>query len=121
MAYVPFVDSKPVATDTGLDVIDDIRENLMAMRDAVVIGMMAGWSYAPTVGTGSASQPQYYIYSKGTERLRATVTWGTSGGANGNPTQVVWEYSSNSGSTYDSIDTRSITYDADGNVTAAGP
>jgi hypothetical protein len=121
MAYTDFVDGKPVATDGGLLTIDYMRENLMAMRDAVVMGMMTGWSYAPTVGTGSASQPQYYVWSKGTERLRATPTWGTSGGADGNPTQIVWEYSSDSGSTWDAIETVSITYDAGGNVTARGP
>lgn len=36
----------------------------------------------------------------------------------GNVTQAVWAYSSNSGSTYDTIGTESITYDLGSNVTA---
>ena len=121
MAYTDFVDNAPVATDTGLEFADTTRENLMAMRDMVIMNMAPGWTYDPVVGTGTASQPQYYLHSKGTERLRATVTWGTSGGAEGNPTQVVWEYSADSGSTYDTVETRAITYDPDGNVTEVAP
>ena len=60
MAYTPFVDSKPVATDTGTVFADTARENLMAMRDAVVMGMMKGWAYAQVEGTGTASIQQRY-------------------------------------------------------------
>jgi len=116
MAYNSFTDGKPVGTDTGLDAIDTIRENLMALRDAVVGGMMAGWDYAPAGGT--ADQPATVTYSKGTERIRGSLTWGTSGGSDGNVTQIVWEYSSDSGSTFDDIGTLAITYDTSANVTA---
>lgn len=117
MAYTSFDDTKPVSSDNGLVTVDAIRNNLLAMRDAVVMGAFNDWNYAPTVGTGTASQPQYAVYSKGTERLRATLTWGTTGGADGNVTQMVWAYSSDSGSTYDTIGTQAITYDTDANVT----
>ena len=117
MAYTAFADNKPVASDAGLAVINDTRNNLMAMRDAVVLGGMAGWDYAPTGGT--AEQPDAVIYSKGTEAIKGTLTWGSSGGADGNVTQAVWAYSSNSGSTYpDAIGTEAVTYDSGGNVTA---
>lgn len=116
MPYDPFLDNKPVSSDNGLVVIDETRQNLMAMRDAVVMGAMSGWDYNPNGGT--ADQPAEFLYSKGTERIRGAVTWGTSGGADGNVTQIVWSYSSNSGSTYDTIGTQGITYDVDANVTA---
>lgn len=119
MAYTPFADNKPVASDNGLQVIDDARINLMAMRDAVSMGAMPGWAYSKTDGAGSAEQPQYIMWSKGTERLRATLTWGTTGGADGNVTASVWQYSSNSGSSWDIIGTESITYDASGNVVSS--
>ena len=112
MAYTQFADSKPVASDNGLTVIDDTRNNLMAMRDNLITGAAAGWSYTPS--GGSATEPAVMTYAKGTERLRATITW-----TSGNPTQIVYAYSSNSGSTYDTIGTKSITYDADSNVTGA--
>jgi len=111
MTYTAFADDKPVASDSGLTVVDDTRNNLMAMRDAVVMGAMSGWNYAPSGGT--AEEPATLTYSKGTERLRATLTW-----SGGNVTQAVWAYSSNSGSTFDTIGTESITYDSGSNVTA---
>jgi hypothetical protein len=50
--------------------------------------------------------------------VRATLTWGTVGGAAGNVSAAVYEYSANSGSSYDAIGTKTITYDSNANVTA---
>jgi len=111
MTYTAFADDKPTVDTNGLQVVDDTRNNLMAMRDAVVMGAMSGWAYAPSGGT--AEEPATLTYSKGTERLRATLTW-----SGGNVTQAVWAYSDNSGSTFDTIGTESITYDSGSNVTA---
>jgi len=116
MAYNAFVDGKPVAADTGTQFADFTRENLMALRDAVVAGTMAGWNYAPAGGT--AEEPATVTYSKSTERIRGTLTWGSAGGSDGSVTQAVWEYSSDSGSTWDAVGTQAVTYDAGGNVTA---
>lgn len=112
MPYTDFDDSKPVATDNGVATVDAIRNNLLAMRDSVIMGFMPGWSATPSGGTNE--QPAQWLYSKGTERLRASITWGTTGGADGNPTQVVWEYSSDSGSTWDTVSTQSIVWNSDG-------
>ena len=116
MAYTDFEENKPVASDTGLVVVDNIRNNLMAMRDAVVAGTMYGWDFSKIDGTGTADQPQYMLYTKGVEIIRLTFTWGTTGGADGNPTQIVYEYSANSGTDYDAIGTLSFTYDTDSNL-----
>jgi len=120
MAYDPFTDGKPVATDTGLQAIDYMRENLMALRDAVTAGAMPGWNYAPSGGTND--EPAQIVYSKGTERVRGSLTWGTTGGEDGNVTKVVWEYSSNSGTLYEAMDDASgnyvenIAYNTDGTI-----
>jgi hypothetical protein len=118
MAYNAFTNGKPIGTDTGPDAIDYIRNNEMALRDAITIGAMKGWNYSKTDGTGSAEQPQYVYYKNGTEWLRGTLTWGTTGGESGNVTVAVWAYSSNSGGAWDTIGTETITYDSSGNVTA---
>lgn len=116
MVYVKFTPDTPVITDTGAEVIDDTRQNLMALRDAVVAGAMVDWNMAASGGT--AAEPTQILYSKGTERVRLTITWGTTGGEDGNPVTVVYAYSANSGGAYDTIGTWSGTYDANGNLTA---
>ncbi|MFT5766728.1 MAG: hypothetical protein ACI9DH_000547 [Halioglobus sp.] len=116
MAYLAFENDVPVSSDNGNDVIDDIRKNLMAMRDAVQMGAVASWNYSKTDGTGTAEQPQYIFYKNGTDWLRATLTWGTTGGADGNVSVALWEFSSNSGGAYDSMGTETIAFDVDANV-----
>jgi len=116
MVYVKFTPDKPDIADTGAEVIDDSRNNLMALRDAIVGGALVDWAMAATGGT--AAEPTQILYSKGTERVRLTITWGTTGGEDGNPTDVVYAYSANSGGLYDTIGTWSGTYDGSGNLTA---
>ena len=116
MVYVPFVSDKPDIVDTGAQVIDDSRQNLMALRDAVVAGNLVGWAMAATGGT--PAEPTQILYSKGTERIRLTITWGTTGGEDGNPVTVVYAYDGDAGASYDTIGTWTGTYDVDGNLTA---
>jgi hypothetical protein len=118
MAYTPFDATKPDATAQTLTQMGQSeRDNLRAIRDAVVsMGGFAGWNMAPSGGT--AEQPATITYSKGSERVRASLTWGTTGGAAGNVTVAVYDYSSTSGSSYDTIGTKTYTYDPAGNVTA---
>ena len=117
MAYTKYTSDTPVITDTGGEVIDDTRNNLMALRDAIVAGALVDWNLDITVGGGSAAEPDELIYKKNTEWIRLDITWGTSGGADGQPTVIVYAYSSNSGSLYDTIGTATMTYDANGNMT----
>lgn len=113
MAYTIFDPAKPdAATQNGTAFAQSTRDNLKAVRDAAIMGgCFYGWNMAATGGT--AAEPTTLTYSKGTERVRATLTW-----ASGNVTQAVYAYSSNSGTSYDTIGTKTITYDASGNVTA---
>ncbi len=120
MAYIDFVDDKPIISDDGDVVIDSTRENLMAVRDGVVMGKFLDWDMTPTVGGGSAAEPDSIEWRSGqgagTDRVRATITWGTSGGADGNPTSIIWAFSVN-GTVYDTMGTETITYDVNANIT----
>lgn len=117
MPYTAFDAAKPAGTSNGTTTCTEIRQNLAAIRDAVVAGFMEGWNYSITAGTGTAEQPQYIFFKSGVEWIRQTLTWGTTGGADGNVTVIVTEYSSNSGGAYDAIGTLTIAYDASANVT----
>ena len=117
MAYISFDPASPnPTTQNGSVCFDGTRNNMKAIRDAGVMQVFPGFNMA--VAGGTAEQPATITYSKSTERVRLTITWGSSGGAAGNPQTVVYAYSSNSGSSYDTIGTETITYDANGNVTA---
>jgi hypothetical protein len=116
--YTPFDPAKPdAATQNGTQFAQAARDNLKAARDACILGGgFPGFNLA--VSGGTASQPALLTYSKGTERVKAALTWGTTGGENGNVTVAVYSYSSNSGGAYDTIGTKTITYDTNSNVTA---
>lgn len=120
MPYNGFTDGKPVGTDQGPAALDYIRNNAMALRDALVLGAMSGWKCTPSDSTG---QPASILYEKlsSTEKLRATITWGSSAGADGNPTRIYFQYTSD-GTTYMDLAPykyKDFTYAADGTVTLA--
>ncbi|MEM1145839.1 MAG: hypothetical protein AAGI88_24975 [Pseudomonadota bacterium] len=117
MAYPQFQDNKPAASDTGLVAIDNMRDNMRALRDSVIVGFMPGWDYAKVDGTGTAEQPQYHTYTKGLEVIRVELTWGTTGGADGNVTTMVMEKSNDGGTAWDPMGTYSQAYDSAGNPT----
>ena len=73
-------------------------------------------SWAFTRSGGTAEQPAEVVYSEGAQRVRVTLTWGTSGGGDGNVISAVYEYSDNSGVSYSPEGTKTISYDAAGNV-----
>lgn len=112
MAYTVFDPTVPDgSTQTGTQVLQAVRDNAAALRDACLMGGgFFGWNMAAAGGT--ASEPATLTYSSGTERVRATLTW-----SGGNVTSAVYAYSSNSGTSYDTIGTKTITYDGSGNVT----
>lgn len=118
MAYTKFLSDTPDITDTGAKVIDDTRQNLMATRDAIVAGALVDWDLTVTVGGGSAEEPDEIIYKNGVEWLRLDITWGTTGGEDGQPTVIVYAYSANSGGLYDTIGTWTGTYNGNGTLTA---
>lgn len=101
MVYTAFLPDTPVIADDGDVVINNTRENLMALRDAVVAGALKDWDMSKTGG----AEPTEILYSKGTERIRLTITW-----ASGNPTVIVYAYDADSGASYDTIGTLTLAY-----------
>lgn len=78
--------------------ITAIRNNLLALRAMMAAGGSPyGWGRTQT---GPDGEPTADIFAKGTERIRISFTWGTTGGADGNTTKEVYEYSADSGSNY---------------------
>lgn len=113
MPYDSYVIGNPDgATGTGATFATQLQVNLNALMHGVLMGVMEDWNFAITAGTGTAAQPQYHVYSRGVYRVRGTFTWN----ANGNPTSILWDFSGNSGGTYDTIGTVTYTYDASLNV-----
>jgi len=114
MAYTHFDATKPTpVAKTITQMADDMRANLMALRDQIISAAgFENWPATPAGGTNE--QPATITYSNGTERWRKSITWGSTGGADGNPTQIVYEYSSNSGSSYDTVRTKTISWNSDG-------
>jgi len=111
MAYTPHDPATPASTQTGTAFANSTRQNLNALRDACIMGGgFPGFNMAATGGT--ASEPAALTYSKGTERVSATLTW-----SSGNVSVAAYAYSANSGTSYDAIGTKTITYDGAQNVT----
>lgn len=129
MAYQVFDQTLPdPSTQNGLTAFDSTRENLAAVRDAIIsTGFFPGWNAEMQNSNGSTppttpEQPDQVVYSKGTERIKLAFTWGTVGGEAGNVTVVVASYSSNSGGLYEPMGTTgyplgtlTLSYDAAGN------
>ena len=86
-------------------------------HNMIYTGVRDGWNFSKSGGTDE--QPAELLYSKGTERLKCSLTWGTVGGADGNVTQTIYSYSNNSGSTYSTLKTVNLTYDSIGNVVSS--
>ena len=118
-SYTKFVKDKPDIADDGDIVINNTRENLMALRDAMVMGVLVDFDLATADITGPAAEPTQLVYKNGVEWIRHVITWGTSGGDDGNPLTIVYSYSSDSGSLYHTIGTLTMTYDSSGNLRSA--
>ena len=117
MAYKHYDSTKPdAATQNGTDFGSSTRDNMKSLRDMVVAGFAAGWDFSKSGGSGS--QPTTVTYAKGVERLKVDLTYGTTGGAEDNVETATYSYSSDSGSAYSSIGTRTITYDSESNPVA---
>lgn len=178
--YTQFDKTKPdTSVGSGIDLGNETRANLLAMRDMIAIGVMPGFdesiagavvtasitgtvmtvtavvsgtlavgqtltgsgvttdttiislgtgtggtgtynvSVSQTVASGTISaatrsNPEIVLYTKGTEIIKGELTWGTTGGSNGNVTAGVFYYSNDSGATWATIGTLTITWDSNG-------
>jgi hypothetical protein len=117
MTYQPFDPTKPYGGDSGPDIPAKANINDCALRDAIVMGLMRGFTFITAGGT--AAQPAAIAWVNGTTVIQAIPTWGSGAGQDGNVTALVWNLSHDSGSTFDTIATSTFTFDTSGNLTAA--
>lgn len=114
MPYTQFDSANPVVGQSRFNAIESMRNNLLALRDMSLFKMAVGFNFSKAGGT--VEQPAQHFFKKGAEWIRNDLTWGTTGGAEGNVTQVVRYKSLNSGTTYDLVETITFTYDVNGNL-----
>lgn len=123
MAYTALDPTLPDwVPQTGIQVTQSTRDNVRALRDALVAaGAIQGFNYSVTGGT--ASQPATLLFKRGVEWIKVNLTWGTTGGEDGNVTKAAYYYSSDSGSNYFGMAdaagyyVQTIAYDSSANVT----
>lgn len=106
------------ATQAGTAFGQSIRDNEIALAIGIAVGELETYAYSQSVGAGDALRPDIEYWTSGTNKIRVTNTWGTSGGQDGNLTQRVIEWSTDSGSSWAAVKTITYTYDASGNLTA---
>lgn len=106
MSYTDYVATTPdPTTQTPGQAFTSDRENLLALRDALIggTGFLPGWTcYAENADNSrpptTPEQPAQLKFAKGTERIKAVLTW-----TDGNVTRVVTSYSANAGVDWDVI------------------
>lgn len=114
MSYEHYVIGKPdPTTGNGATFAAELKVNLEALHHAVVTGLMPGWNFLIIVGTGTVNQPQFNVYVRGSHGLELSITWN----ASGNPSSILYRYTSNGGTTFVVVGTVTYSYDSDQNVT----
>lgn len=128
MSYADYVATTPdPTTQTPGQAFTSDRANQLALRDAIIggSGFLPGWDCVAenadnTSPPTTPDQPAQLKFSKGTERIKAVLTW-----TGANVTRIVTSYSANAGATWDVIKGGSangyynITYDASDNFLSA--
>jgi hypothetical protein len=110
MSYNHFDPDVPdVTAGSRKDEIDATRYNLAALQDMLAGVLMEGFDYAITAGT--TDTPTQITFTKGTQVVKYDLTYGIGPTAN-LVTSFAVSKSTDSGSSYLSIKTCTITYDA---------
>ncbi|MFK5986924.1 MAG: hypothetical protein QM479_16065 [Pseudomonadota bacterium] len=92
----------------------NISENDL-ITGMIINGVAAGYGFS--ILTGTPSKPLVVLFTKASVIYKLIITWGTSGGADGNETEFIVSKSINSGANYTLFTTLTITYDAAGDAT----
>ena len=117
-AITLFDSNNPNGAQLGPSAIISTYNNLIANRNSLMSGKVAGYVFERAAGTGSADNPQFF-YFKNTTTLtwfRATNTWA----GNGAITSTTWDWSNDAGATWAAMHAAdAVAYDANYNITAA--
>lgn len=118
MAYTHFDRTTPDAESQSIvEMGVSTRENFAALQDAIITtGTVPQWDGESQDSDGGTppttpETPDQVVYSKGTERVKVTMTWSGSDIL----TSAVFYYSANSGTLYETMGTVTITYDGSDN------
>lgn len=118
MPYTKFDKTQPNFRNERDEFVDNSRNQLIALRDAMVDGRLAS-AHAFRYSDFLTPTPFYIYYENAyQERMQVDLTWGTTGGALDQPTVAVFKRIPDFkiGTPVDDIGTETITYDADGNL-----
>ena len=128
MPYTTYSTAAPNISQTRQAAIDSIRYNLMALRDALVMGELMNWDMTAgdsssgtspvfTTPPANGSEPALVRFRNSPEEIMLWITWST-----GVPTKIRYYYSPTYLSGYPAnlaiIRAENISYDVNGNVTS---
>lgn len=121
MALVAFDNANPSGGQAGTALPASALGNDKALLDAVIFGQMPGWVFSVSGGTASEPAQMHWRNAALNVWFRASITWGTTGGNNGQMTAITWEKSINGGvdwtsGTGGSYGSEVLSYDASGNL-----
>lgn len=105
-----FLEGKPIsATDSLLLTIDNIRKNLMALRDEAIVGLGQKWDYTMSIDGNGNPNVQAWEKGAGPERIECTVT----SYFLDYPVTIQWRYRPNSGAGWQVMGIQTYGYGTD--------
>lgn len=112
MAYLEYDGSTPDGSvQEVLEVTASIRQNVNGLIDALTMG--GTYKGVNLTITGDPDQPDEILYERDPARLWLGVLWDS----DGNPASMSYYSSRASGNAWELIGVKTVTWDADGNVT----
>lgn len=118
--YKKFDRNKPNgAVDDGAATLTGINENEQALLDAVAGGIAVDWNLSILSPGPEPADVTIADADDANHVQKLTITWGTSGGASGNPVTVVQQRSYDGGSTWTDPKTCTIAWNASGDPVSA--
>lgn len=93
MAYTAFDNTKPASSQAANAVPGSANTNDIALWYDIVMGAVPGFAFS--VSGGTAEEPTTIYFKNGATWIRGSITW-----TSGNITQITWDVSTDTGSTW---------------------
>ncbi len=112
MSYQHFNSVQPDGESDGSTTLQQVRGNLVAMRDMLLAGVIPHWQSQNIITNGDVTMT---TMTSADERLRLDHQYGSQGSpAEGLPVKTTIDYSSDAGLTWHRVGTQGYQYTADG-------